>query len=145
VTRGRREARARELRVLAPLLGDAAPPGPPAALVDRTLRAARTELAQTAAAAPARVRVLPALPHGYARELALVLAVAAVPALLVAFFNVQVVRIAPELLGRVLPEALALALAAAYAIGSFGWLALSLGSLPFAAHRRARMRGREKH
>jgi hypothetical protein len=124
-----------ELARLAPRLDELQVGEPPTALVERTLRAARLELARTPAAP-----VSQPLPAGFKRELVRVLSLTAAPGALAIVWNALVILVAPALLSQWLPEGIAGALVAAYAFAALGWLALVYGSLPFVAHRRALMR-----
>ncbi len=140
----RRENLDHELRALAAELDAASVPAPPPELVDRTLRAARGELMRSLDASPAKAR--PQVPTGFKTELARLLVATALPLALIVAINVQVIRLAPAFLAEWLPAELAVALVAMWGLGSFGWLAVAYATLPFAAHRRARLRvGQERN
>ena len=137
--RSRRDEEIRAgLRRLAQALDAVEAPRPPAELVDRTLRAARVELAR-ALPEPARA----AMPVGFKRELARLLGLSAAPGALALLWNALVVVLAPSILTSWLPAPVASALVGLYAFAALGWLALVYGSLPFVAHRRALMRHQE--
>jgi hypothetical protein len=129
------------LRALAPALDALRAPEPPVALVERALLAARAELLRAPVRAPRPA--LPAVPPGFGRELARLLAGTAPALALVVLWNALVLRLAAPLLSAWLPEGLAVAALAAYALAALGGLGLVYGSLPFAAHRRALARRRE--
>jgi hypothetical protein len=110
------------------LLAALAEPGPepPAALVARTLRAARAELRATSRRA-------------FWRELLQLAAPAAAALPLVLAVNAGVVYAAWLALSRWLPAwaaDLAVVLPALYVFGALGWLALFWGALPLLAHQR---------
>lgn len=135
----RRDAQLEEaLRQLGPALDGVEVPPPPSELVDRALLAARAELAR-----PVAVAARPALPAGFGRELARLLALTAAPLALVLALNAAILLTAPEWLSGWLPAPLVSFGVAAWAFGALGWLALVWGSLPFVAHRRALTRLQE--
>lgn len=141
MTRRRPEDAAVEeaLRHLGPALDAVRVPPPPEALVERTLLAARAELARLP-----ETRAIPAaVAPGFGWELARLVAVAALPLLVVVAWNVLLVRMGGPLLEAWLPEGFVTALLGAYALGVLGWTALVFGTLPFAAHRRAWRRRQE--
>jgi len=110
-------------------------PPPPPELLRGTLQAARQELARGRERSPRSPDNR--LAEGFPRELARLAAAATPPLLLALAFNAWVVLRGSQLLGALLPEPAAHALPLAYAVGALGWLALVVGSLPLAAHRRA--------
>lgn len=125
---------------IAALLGDSGTPhplSPTADVFDRALRGARAELARGAESAPAR-----GLPRFFRRELLRVGAAVALPTAALVMLHLFVLRSLPGLLDGLVPEGVIWAGAAVYAASSLGWLALAVGTLPFAAHHRAVMRGR---
>ncbi|MDJ0788944.1 MAG: hypothetical protein QNK05_19230 [Myxococcota bacterium] len=128
---------------IAALLGETAGPpplSPTADVFDRALRGARSELARTREApAPAT-----GLPRFFRRELIKLSAAVAVPTALLVALHLSLLGAIPVLLGGVLPEAVIWFVSATYAASSLGWLALAVGTVPFAAHRRALMRGRRE-
>ena len=127
----------RWLRELAPQLDALRElPPPPPVLLRETLEAARQELARSPEHSPVSPRNR--LPAGFPRELARLAAAATPPLLIALAWNAWVVLRGSQLLGAILPEPAAHALPLAYAVGALGWLALAVGSLPLAAHRRAR-------
>ncbi len=133
-------ALAAELAALAPLLDQAKAPAPPAALVERTLRLAAAELARAPSLLPGVAASHAALPAGFRRELALLLATA-LPALALGLgWATVVLRLGPAWLGAWLPADLALALIVAQGIAALSALGLVTASLPLVAHRRALLR-----
>jgi hypothetical protein len=119
---------------------DAEPsPELPAGLAAQVRRRALEELAR--GGVPARA----GLPLGFGRELGRILAgaVAALP--LVLAWNAAVLVFGGELLRGLLPNGLAIALAAAYALAAAGWLAVLFGALPLVAYGQARRRLQEVH
>ncbi len=137
---GEDAALAAELAALAPLLDHARAPAPPAALVERTLQLATAELARAPALLPGVAASDAALPAGFRRELALLLA-AALPVLLLGLgWAAVVLRLGPAWLGAWLPADLALALIVAQGIAALSALGLVTASLPLVAHRRALLR-----
>lgn len=131
-----------ELRALAPALDAWNVDDPPDALIERTMNQARQLLH-----APTAVPSHEAIPKGFKRELAKLLATIVPPLALVLAWNAFVLFRGPELLGEWLPawlpSSLAWALPMAYVLGAAGWLALVVGSLPLFAHRRAWNRTQE--
>ena len=126
------------LRHLAPAL-DALPARHPSTeLVDRTLRAARAELAQ-----PVSEPVRATLPAGFGREFARLLGLSAAPGALALAWNALVLVLAPPILAQWVPAPIASAFVGLYVFAALGWFALVYGSLPFVAHRRALKRHRE--
>ncbi|MCP5058524.1 MAG: hypothetical protein GY937_17620 [bacterium] len=123
---------------LAPILARDTLPEPSDALVAATLERA-SALLRTPVQAPSHTEIQ----VGFKRELAKLLAAAAVPLALVLAWNAFVLLRLPEFLGTWLPESLAWALPAAYVLSAAGWLALVFGSLPVVAHRRAWLRHQE--
>lgn len=114
-------------------------PGPPDALVERTLLRAAEELGR-AQPAPAEAARLAA---GYSAELVRLLGAVLPALLLAAAWNGAVLLLGWSLLSAWLPHAVAETLLTAYCVGAAGWLALALGSVPLAAQRRALGRSRE--
>lgn len=80
------------------------------------------------------------LPPGYHRELARLLAFAALPLPLIAAWYALLYSLGGELLEAWLPPIAVYALGAAFALGTASWLALIFGAIPFVAHRRAQRR-----
>jgi len=121
-------------------LGDAtaSSASPSADVFDRALRGARSELARSVEVPSPAL----GLPRFFRRELLKLGAAVAIPTALLVALHLVVLRFVPGLLDGVLPEGVIWAGAVVYAASSLGWLALALGTLPFAAHRRALMRGR---
>jgi hypothetical protein len=131
-----------ELAVLAPLLDRGAAPAPSAALLERTLHLATAELARPTALLPGVASSLVALPVGFRRELAWLLA-AALPAVALGLgWAALVFRLGPGWLGAWLPADLAVALVGAALLGGLSALGLVTASLPLVAHRRALLRTR---
>lgn len=141
-----REALRRALGPAAGPLDAGRTPAPPPELVEAARRRAvallraETNLARAEAGAGAPARRWPA---GFRRELLRLLGAALVPGSVVLALNLALLLRAPTLLERWLPEPLATALPAAWALGALGWLSLVVASLPFLAHRRATARPRE--
>jgi hypothetical protein len=125
----------RELNALSRALDEFRVGAPPPALVDATLARAKREL-------HARIEAR-RVPAGYRRELARIAIAAAPPLLIVLAWNAFLLPRLADLLDRFLPAPLAAALAFAYAGGALLCLSLAAGSLPIAAHQRARLRARE--
>jgi hypothetical protein len=136
----RDEEIARGLRELGPALDAWTVEEPAPELTASTLLRARGELSRPPSLAAADAGAPRHLPVGFKREL-LRLVTATLPALvLVLAWNLLVLTRAPDVLGALLGEPLALALVGAYVVGATGWLALTYGTLPMLAHRRARLR-----
>jgi hypothetical protein len=135
----RDEEIARGLRELGPALDTWTVDEPTPELMSGTLLRARGELGRPPALATSAAAERP-MPVGFKREL-LRLVTATLPALvLVVAWNLLILTRAPEMLAAWLGEPLAMALVGAYVVGATGWLALTYGTLPMLAHRRARLR-----
>ena len=83
------------------------------------------------------------LPREYPRELARILAWAAIPLPLVLFIYLQLFRLGGALLSEFLPQLAVNAVGAAAALCAASWLALVYGSIPFVAHHKVSSRQSE--
>ena len=126
----------RELNALSRELDGFRVGAPPRALLEQTLARAKREL-RAQSGAERR------LPVGFRRELARIAVLATPPLALVLAWNAYLLPRLPGVLERWLPTPLANGIAFAYAGGALLCLALAAGSLPIAAHQRARLRARE--
>jgi hypothetical protein len=125
----------RELTALSRELDGFRVGAPPRALLERTLARATQELRAQLAARR--------VPVGFRRELLKIAIAAAPPLALVLGWNAYLLPRLAGVLDQWLPAQLANGLAFAYTGGALLWLALAAGSLPIAAHQRARLRARE--
>lgn len=105
----------------------------------RALAVASAELAQPAELTALRTS---GLPVGYRRELARLVALAALPMPLALAWYALLFRVGGSLLGEILPAAVVAALGAALTAGAASWFLAIYGSLPFVAQRRALRRPR---
>jgi hypothetical protein len=136
------DALLRELAELAPHLDRVPVTEPSPQLVARSLRLARAQFQR----APAILQTAPAgpnLPVGFRRELVRLVALCAPFVAVLLLVAGSLLRWLPGWLGTFLPEAMAHTLVMAYLLGGLGWLALTVGSLPLLAHRRALLLTRE--
>jgi len=122
-----------DLRALAEVLDASRVPELDAERAAALRRRAAIELG----AAPARPPATAGLPVGYPRELARLLAWAALPLPAVLLIYTALFRIGGALLAEWLPAALVTAIGFAFALGTASWMALIYGSLPFVAQRAA--------
>ena len=129
-----------DLRAIGKLLDRLGAPSAPPLLVARTLRLASAELRRPPALAPGVAAAHTALPVGFRRELARLVAPTLPALLLVLGWAALLLHEGPAWLGAWLPSRLAFALVAAPVAGGLAWLGLTYASLPLVAHRRARLR-----
>ncbi len=129
-----------DLRALAEVLDASRVPELGAERASALRRRAEVEL--TAAAALPRATA--GLPEGYPRELARLLAWAALPLPAVLLIYTGLFRIGGALLTEWLPAALVAAIGFAFALGTASWMALIYGSLPFVAQRAAARRSAQR-
>jgi hypothetical protein len=131
----------REIETLARELDGLPEAVPPSALALRTRRFARMELA-AARESTRGDELVPsngaALPPGFARECARLLAGALAALPLVVAWNALVLWVGGGVLASLLPEPVLGVVAGAYVASVAGGLAFLYGSIPFVAHRRAR-------
>jgi hypothetical protein len=129
-----------DLRALADVLDASRVPELNAERAAALRRRVALDLGAAAVTPPATAR----LPEGYPRELARLLAWAALPLPAVLLIYAGLFRIGGALLAEWLPAALVTAIGFAFALGTASWMALIYGSLPFVAQRAAIRRSAQR-
>jgi len=129
-----------DLRALAEVLDASRVPELGAERAAALRRRVAVDLTGTVAIPPATA----GLPEGYPRELARLLAWAALPLPAVLLIYTGLFRVGGAVLAEWLPAALVTAIGFAFALGTASWMALIYGSLPFVAQRAATRRSAQR-